>query len=329
MNDYLIQDIRNMNKYTSKMMRSGLSKMPPLIITCAVTGGNHGKESNPNLPETIDEQVAQTVDAYNAGASMVHIHARGKQEPAYMTQDVNDYREVNAKIREKCPDIIINNTVGGGSVHMTGGMAVPPTRTALEACPEVASIDITNFCARTLLKKRPAPLTGRDEDIIREMGYTLSPTEATETINIMNKNGIKPEFECFDIGDLLYVDQLRAEGIVQEPYWIQFVMNPATNYASIDYIQMMMKHAPENSILSLIAVGPCSVPMLTAAIILGLHVRVGMEDNIYFGKGQLVESNAQLVKQIADIARALGRPIATPQQAREMLGLGEPRKFEF
>ena len=89
----------------------GLTKMPPAIISVAITGGNQGKESNPNLPETLDEQVEQTYEAYKAGASLVHIHCRCPENPSKVTDDPEVYRELNNRIREKCPDLIINNTV--------------------------------------------------------------------------------------------------------------------------------------------------------------------------------------------------------------------------
>ena len=142
----ITNEYRDAVGYASKVARSGLSKMPPLIITCAITGGLHGAELNPNLPETKDAQVQSAYDAYNAGASIVHIHARDPKNLAAMSNDVNDFKEINARIREKCPDLIINNTCLGGRLiaETDKGMVITPNLlSSLDALPELSSIDLT------------------------------------------------------------------------------------------------------------------------------------------------------------------------------------------
>jgi len=329
--DYLLEDYKETYAYTAKLWKSGLSSFPPLIITCAITGGNAGKEVNPNLPESLEEQVQQTYDAYKAGASMVHIHRRDPKNPASMTQKSADYREINIEIRKKCPDIIINDTCAGGRIHSNETPEwSPQLLTSIDADPEVASLDISNYCSLMSLPKREPPLFGRDQAIIREMSYAITQTETQKAIDLMKQHGVKPEFECFEMGDIHYINRLVQSGYVDlhnGPHLVQFVFTTGSNWPTAQYMSMVINAVPKGCILGIIAPGAMQFPVLTMAIINGLHVRVGMEDNIYIEKGKKAESNAQFVEKIVRIAKELGRPIATPAQAREMLGLPKPRTW--
>lgn len=334
--NYLLDDYRDPLDYVAKIGRGGLSTFPPLIIGCAITGANHGKESNINLPETPEEQAEQTYGAYKAGASIVHVHRRSSKNQAIMTDDPEEYKEVNALIREKCPDIIINNTAACGRIRTVSGMRYlsegqvsPQMLTSIYASPEMASIDISNYSPRGKLGKRKPPLTGRDEDVVVEYAFSITPTEAENAIKLMKEHDVKPEFEIFDLGDIWYLHQLIDAGLVEPPYLVQMVFGAGINYPTSDYLMETIRHTPRNSILSCIGVGACQFPMITMAMIQGCHVRVGMEDNIYIERGKLAESNAQFVEKVVRIADELGRPIATPMQAREMLGLGAPRDFKY
>lgn len=324
--NYLMDDLKDTNKYVARFTRSGLTKFPPLIISCAITGQNQGKESNPNLPETLEEQVQQTYDAYNAGASLVHIHRRDPENIAYATHKPELYIEVNKRIREKCPDLIINNTVIGGKWKVNG-QEYPQLLTAVSASPEVGSVDITNYSTRIIRKRRPAPLTGRDNDIWEEIQYSINSEELDTTLTLMKKYGVKPEFEIFDIGDMIYLRDLIVAGKVTGPHWVQMVFSSMFTYQTPEMLMTVIRHLPKNSILGIVATGACQFPFLTMAMILGCHVRVGMEDGFFIEKGKLAESNAQLVEKIVRIAKELERPIATPAQAREILGLGAPRSY--
>jgi 3-keto-5-aminohexanoate cleavage enzyme len=340
--DYLLDDYKDAGDYLARLQRGGLSAFPPLIISCAITGANQGKEANINLPETPEEQAQQTYEAYRAGATLVHVHRRSSKNHAVMSNDPEEYKEVNAMIREKCPDIIINNTAIGGRIRtVTGsdrfsgsdktsdeGQISPQLLTSIYASPEVASLDISNYVARMKLGKRTPPLTGRDEDVLSEFSYSITPSEVEHTIRLMKEYGVKPEYELFDIGDLVYLHQLINAGLVEGPHWVQMVFNPLTNFAISDYLMAVIRCTPRNSILSVIGVGASQFPVITMAMIQGCHVRVGMEDNYYIEKGKLAESNAQLVEKVVRIAKELGRPIATPAQAREMMGLGAPRDYK-
>lgn len=327
---FLTESITNPRDYTENFMKYGLTKMPPVIIGCAITGGNQGKESNPNLPESIDEQVEQAYEAYKAGASMVHVHCRCPENLGKMTDDTELYREVNRRIREKCPDIIINNT-GAGGWSTNGGPKYPPLNCSVPARPEVASVDITNYTFSIMRKARKAPLTGRDQNELEEVVYSFTEKDIDDTLALTRKYGVKPEFEAFDIGDLLYIDNMVKSGKLTEadyPLSVQMCFTPLMTYQSPDMLLSAIRMLPKNCVMNVLVSGSCQFPLLTMAMILGCNVRVGMEDGYYIKRGELAESNAQLVEKIVQIANLIERPVATPAQAREILGLGAPR-MEF
>jgi len=302
--------------------------MPPLIISVALTGGVHGKEVNPNLPETPDEQAQQTYEAYKAGAAIVHIHARDPKK-GYASPSINpeDYRIINKKIRELCPDIIINNTTGGG----LGQLTTEERMRSLEADPEIASLNMGPLAWKALLKKREPPLSGRPEDVLVDSVWppTFSWKETELFAQRMLEKNIKAEMEVYHQGQFQLVYNLIDKNLVRPPYLIQLVMGPPSAVLPTPQnLISMLYHVPPNSIVSVIGVGPFQFPLAAIAIAMGLHVRVGLEDNIYYRRGELAKSNAQLVERVVRIAKELDRPIATPAQAREMLGLPkEPKRY--
>lgn len=195
--DYTMDILRDTYTYTNKIWRSGLSSFPPAIVTCAITGANGGKETNPNLPETIPEQVESTYEAYKAGAVMVHIHCRNPQNTAEFSMDPELYLELNAKIREKCPDIIINNTaICGRNIVPEQGIVTPTKDSLLDTYAEVSSVDISNYFSHIKLPARPG-VPGREQDIVMERGYCISQGDALEACKKLVAHGTKPEFECF------------------------------------------------------------------------------------------------------------------------------------
>lgn len=330
MENYYVGEVRDSIKYLEKMTCGGLSKFPPLIITCAITGGLHGKELNPNLPEQPEEQVQQAYDAYNAGASMVHIHRRDPQNPMKMSYKWEEFAEVNAMVREKCPDLIINNTcLCGRMVDTKKGTCGEMMLGSIGAKPEVASMDITCFCADMPMKARKAPLFGRDEDGVLQFHYVITEEDTEKATQIMNENGIKPEFETFDLADIKYLNHLIKKGLPQEPYWVSMLFGGNGTFPNAETMLAATRALPDKSMLNVIGVGAAQFPMVAMGIILGHHVRVGLEDNVFYGPHEPAKSNAQMVERVVRLARDLGRPIATPAQAREMMGLGAPRAYSF
>ena len=299
-------------------VRSG---MPPVIICCACNGGMQGKEYNPNIPETADEIAESVHSAWNAGASMVHVHARDPKNLPAGAKTVDTWAEVNAKIRERCPDIIINNTTGGSP-----GMSDAERLASLDVRPEIASLNLVPDMSRFKLKAREAPLPhprpAFEYDDCWPISYALVTWYATE----MKARGIKPELEHYHPGGAWVIHDLIEKGLVQKPYWIQTVMGYQTSsYPTVDNVLQLVRELPDDALWLCAGVGPFQLPMTTLATLLGGHVRVGLEDNVYYRRGAPATSNAQLGDRAVRIARELNREVATPAQAREMLGLGARR----
>lgn len=327
MKEFLYEDYSDTYDYCDRLQRGGLSDFPPAIVSCAITGANQGKSANPNLPETIDEQVKSVVEARQAGAVMVHIHARNPEKTSENSFDPEVFKEINRRVREACPDIIINNTCAGGRAVVDGAPASRLTP-SVPAQPEVASIDTTNFCFDMKIPNGKDKNTGKTNYTVRSMGYNLSPSDMELTVGDFKANGIKPEFELFDVGDMFYVRDLLRKGILPAgPVALQFVFTAWANLPTMEYMLNVCRSIPKGCIMTIAAIGPVQFPILAQALTLGLHVRVGMEDNVYIKRGQLAESNAELVAKIIRIAHELDRPVATVEQAREMLGLGAPRQY--
>lgn len=301
-----------------------VGKMPPVIIVCACNGGIQGKESNPNLPETADEIADSVYGAYQAGASMVHVHARNPADFTRPATTTEVWQEVNRKIRERCPDIIINNTTGGGP-----DMTMDERLQCLPARPEVASLNLTPDMSRFKIKARKPPLPfPRPEvefDECLPFTYGLITRFATE----MKKYGVKPEMETYHSGGPWVIKHLIREGLVETPYWIQTVMGYQTaSHPTPEHVIHLVRDLPENTLWLTSGLGPHQLAMTTFAMLLGGHVRVGLEDNVYYKRGELAQSNGQLVERAARLANELNRGVATPAQARQMLGLSSvPSKY--
>ena len=309
------------------LRRVAKQEMPPLIISAALTGGVHGKELNPNLPETPEEQAEQAYECLKAGASIVHIHARDPNKGySSASTDSAQYHKANKLIRELCPDIIINNTTGGGL-----GLTTEERVKSLDANPEVASLNMGPLAWKAKMKKRNPPLSGRPDEVLLDSiwppTFTWGETEIFSK-KMMEKN-IKPEMEVYHQGQFHLVYNLINKGLISEPYLIQFVMGaPSAVLPTPSNLLSMVNNAPQNSIISVIGVGAHQLPLTTIAIAMGLHVRVGLEDNIYYKKDVLCQNNAQLVERAARIAKELNREVATPAQTREMLRISrEPRQY--
>ena len=300
--------------------------LPPLIISVAITGGTIGKEINPNHPETAEEQAEQTYECYKLGASMVHVHCRKPDNPAEVTNNPRDYIRVNGLIREKCPDIIINNSTGGG---VEGAETEEARLIPVLANPEICSLDMGPLAARATVKRREPPLTGRPKDIVFDGASSTSFGETERFAKAMLDKGIKPEIEVFHHGQLWLVNNLIEKGLVKPPYYIQFCMGvPSGAYATPKNLLNMIETAPMPSVFQVLGVSYYQTAMITMGILLGIHVRTGMEDNVLYKRGELCKSNAQLVEKVVRIAKELDREIATPKQARQMLGLSEtPTKY--
>ncbi|MFA5786202.1 MAG: 3-keto-5-aminohexanoate cleavage protein [Actinomycetota bacterium] len=297
----------------------------PVIITCAVCGGVQGKEAHSALPETPTEIAQAAYEAYNAGATAVHIHGRSPDNWAECTNDPDVYREINALVREKCPDIIINNTTGGGmGTTMEGRLA------CLDARPEMASLNLGPDMSRLVIPERPAPLPHPHPRLEVDdcIPFTYGIIEGLA--QKMKRNEVKPEMEIYHPGQYWVARDLMAGDLVNPPYVFQMVMGYQTSiYPTPQNLLAMVRELPAGSVFFAFGIGHFQLPMTTLAMLVGGHVRVGLEDNLYHSKGRKFAGNGEAVERAARIARELNREVATPAQAREILGLSPaPRAYD-
>ena len=271
-----------------------------VIISVATTGGHHGKEANPNLPTQPDEVARDIQACEEAGASMVHLHARDDEDQN--TKSVSRFQELRDRIEEYCDDIIVNFTTGGGGLYSREERIAPILETSPR--PEIATVDLgpINFG-----QTRTAVNTREQNEEFAERMYEA---------------GVKPELELFNPGHIPEMEHLIDQGLLEPPYWCTAIFGmqngtPALPRNVINFADNL----PENSEWQVLALGRHQLPLTTISMAMGGHVRVGMEDNIYYQKGELAESNAQLVRRSARIADELNRPIASPAETREILGL--------
>jgi 3-keto-5-aminohexanoate cleavage enzyme len=294
-----------------------VGKMPPVIICCACNGGIQGKEANPNLPETADEIADSVYGAYRAGATMVHIHARDPNNWTRPAVTTEVWLEVNRKVRERCPEIIINNTTGGGP-----DMTMEERLQCLPARPEVASLNLTPDMSKFTIRERKPPLPFPREPIVYDECLPFSYKLVSRFAAEMKRHNVKPELETYHSGGPWVMHDLIRQGLLEKPYWIQTVMGYQTSsFPTVEHVVALLRDFPDDSLWLCSGIGPHQLPMTTLAILLGGHVRVGLEDNVYYRRGELAKSNAQLVERTVRICHELNREVATPAQARRMLGL--------
>lgn len=318
--DYM-WDYRDPYQWMDRVRRNAF---PPMMITCAITGGVQGKEANEFLPESAEEQADAVYEAYKAGAVSVHLHARNPENLSMTSSNPEDYARINKLIRERCPDIIINNTTGGG----------PHLSTEERMCclyadpaPDMASLNLGPFVLKVPLKERAEPLTHPRPAFVFDACIPASYADVNMYAKTMKEKGIKPEIELYHPGQYWVMQDLMREGNLDAPYMVQYVMGFQTSsFPTPANVLSLVNELPPQSMFALIGVGPFQIPMNTLSILLGGHVRVGMEDNLYYRKGEKLKTNAQLVERVKRIAEEMNRPVATVAQAREMLGIPQKKK---
>ncbi|MGK7377323.1 3-keto-5-aminohexanoate cleavage protein [Planococcus sp. 1R117A] len=277
-----------------------------IIVTVAPTSNFHAKEANPALPVHPDEIAEEVYRCYNAGAAIAHIHARDKK--GIQTNDVNVFKEINAQVGAKSNIIQQFSTAPAMIPESTidDGLGV------LDAGAEMLSLD----CGLAM-----AQYKGMDKPTLWTRDWLISAAKE------MQKRGIKPELEIFNHAQLEdVVNIFMPLGIIDGPPSFNFVMGMnRMNQGSIDYsienITHLVRKLPPNALFGAMGIGASQHPATIASLLLGGNVRVGFEDNVFYRKGQLAESNAQLVERIVGVATDLGYEIASPDEAREILGI--------
>lgn len=298
--------------------------MKKRIVTAAITGAIHTPSMSPYLPITPDQIANEAVRAWEAGATVAHIHVRDP-ETGRPSPDVNLYREVAEKVKSRC-DIILCITTGGGLGMTTQQRvaAVPLLKPEL-ASFNFGSLNFALFHALETYKEFEHPwereyLAMTDDFIFPNTFKTLK-----ESAEIFYENQTKPELEIYDLGMLNNVDFMLRRGYLKPPVYIQFVMGILGGMAATPENLMFMYKTAQDLFgefnWSVCAAGRYQFNMCTMALVLGGSVRVGLEDNLYLERGIKAKSNAEQVAKIIRIARELGLEPATPAEGREILGL--------
>jgi 3-keto-5-aminohexanoate cleavage enzyme len=272
--------------------------MKKLIITAAITGSSIPRSKTPYIPITPKEITRSAIECWKAGASIVHIHVRNPKT-GIGTQDVELFRQVVEPLREKTDLVLCLTTSGIPGCNL-------PTEERLQVLdlkPELASLDAGSINLGGSI-------------------FVNTPDFLEEAALRMREKGVKPELEIFDVGMIVTCLRMRNQGFFDDPLHFQFVLgtpwgSPGTPRSLVHMCEMI----PDDATWSVIGVGRTHLPMSMMALIMGGHIRVGMEDSIYYRRNQLVRTNAQFVERIVRIAGEHGREIATPDEAREILSL--------
>jgi uncharacterized protein (DUF849 family) len=302
-----------------------MRKSKKAIVSCAVTGSIHTPSMSPHLPTTPDEIATNAIGAAEAGASILHLHARVPETGA-PSQDPDHYAMFLPRIKQSC-DAIVNITTGGGL-----GMTLDQRLAAAKwARPEIASMNMGslnfNISAaagriETFKEDWEKPYLEMTKDFI--LSNTFAQIE--RGISELSADGAKFEFECYEIGHLYNLAHFADRGLVEPPFFVQGVFGILGGIAAErEHLDHMRTTADrlfgDDYYFSCLGAGRHQMPFATMNAISGGHVRVGLEDSIYISKGELATSNAQQVEKIVRILGELSIEVATPDEAREMLGL--------
>jgi len=272
--------------------------MEKLIITAAITGSRMTRDVAPYIPITPDEIAQSAIECWDAGAAIVHIHVRDPKT-GLGTQDLDVFRQVVERLRERT-DLLLCLTTSGIPGR---NLAIEERLKPLELEPELASFDAGSI-----------NLGGS--------AFINTPEFLEAAAKSMKEKGVKPELEIFDVGMMVTCLRMRDQGYLEEPLHFQFVLGtPWGSPATPKSFLHLYEHLPEDATWSIIGIGKGHLPMAMMGLILGGHIRVGMEDNIYYERGVLAKSNAEFVERIVRIAKEYGRETATPREARGILGL--------
>lgn len=286
-----------------------------IIITCAVTGGGDTVKKHPGIPVAPEQIAAAVIGAREAGATIAHIHVRDPQTGA-PSQDVALYREVVERVRGSGCDILINLTTGPGSrfvpgeddprVGGPGTTMTPPLRRVqhvVELRPDICSLDVgsMNF---------------------GETGFINTPAHLRIMAKAIAESGVKPELEVFEPGHIMLARRMIEDGLIAAPPLFQICLGISWGSPATPESMMHLRNLlPPGALWAGFGISRMEFPMVAQAVILGGHVRVGLEDNLFIEHGVLAPSNAALVERAVQIVRALGEEVASPGEAREILGL--------
>ena len=308
--------------------------MSKIIISCAITGSIHTPSMSPYLPVTATEIAQSAIGAAKAGAAILHLHARNP-ETGQPSADPAHWAGFLPAIKAGC-DGIINMTTGGSAVMTLDQRLAAPKAMAPEMCSlNMGSMNFALYpmAARVSDWKHAweKPFLENSDDLV----FKNTPRDIAHVLHEMgDQRGARFEFECYDISHLTMLKHFVDRGAIKGPLFIQFVFGVLGGMAAEPDTLTLLKRTADRMFgdgyqFSVLAAGRMQVPMATIAAAMGGHVRVGLEDNLYAAKGVLAESNAQQVRQIRSIVEGLGRTVATPAEARAILGLKGAEQVAF
>jgi 3-keto-5-aminohexanoate cleavage enzyme len=285
--------------------------MDKVIITCALTGAQQGKEANPNLPTQPEEIIDQAVESWRAGASIIHIHARDRKDRP--TSEVGIFRQIADGIRARGCDVVLNLSTGGAIAGLPLGerIAMVP---ALE--PEIAS-----FSVGSGMMGRWNPQKACWE---RQFNLVQSYDDLAFIARTMLEHGTKPEMEVYDLGMVNNIEMLLEAALLEPPLLVNFVTGiPGQSLKpTVENLVYVVGRLPEDSCWLVSSIGGRNHwRMMAAALAMGGHVRTGLEDNVYVEKDDLARDNAQLVEKVVGLVRLVGREPATSAETRALLKL--------
>lgn len=308
--------------------------MSKIIISCAITGSIHVPSQSPHLPFTAEHIAASAIGAAKAGAAILHLHAR-HPETGRPSADPAHWAGFLPTIKAGT-DAVINMTTGGSATMTLDQRLAAPKANAPEMCS--LNMGSMNFALYPMIARIKAfkfdwekPFLEASDDMV----FKNTPRDIAHVLTEMGQTrGARFEFECYDIGHLTMLKHFVDRGLVQAPLFIQFVFGVLGGMAPEPETLTLLKRTADrlfgdNYQFSVLAAGRAQIPMGTMSAAMGGHVRVGLEDNLYLSKGVLAESNAQQVTLIREIVERLGRDVATPDEARAMLGLKGRDKVAF
>ncbi|WP_169544065.1 BKACE family enzyme [Sneathiella aquimaris] len=308
--------------------------MRKIIISCAITGSIHTPSMSDYLPVTGEQIAQQSIEAADAGAAIIHLHARDPKsgQPSSRPEDFMAFLpDIN-----RTSDAIINISTGGSALMSLEDRLAAP----LLVEPEMCSLNMgsMNFALYPLAERITdwkhnweKPFLDNSDDLV----FKNTPRDIAFVLEQMGqKLGSKFEFECYDVGHLYMLRHFVDRGLVEKPLFIQFVFGVLGGIGADPENLVHMKRIADKLFgtdfeFSVLAAGRHQIPLATMAAAMGGHVRVGLEDNLYIGKGELAHSNAIQVQKIRKIVEDLGREIATPEEARTLLSLKGKEKTKF
>ena len=288
-----------------------------VFITCAVTGSGATQDRSPHVPRSPKEIADSAIEAARAGAAIVHCHVRDP-ETGKPSRKVEYYREVTERIREAEVDVVLNLTAGMGGDIIFGPtenpMALSPATDMIGAS---ARVEHVAECLPEICTLDCGTMNFAEADYV----MTNTPGMLTAMGRMMTHLGVKPEIEAFDTGHLWYAKRLVEDGVLHGPALVQLCMGvPWGAPDDLNTFMAMVNNVPQDWTFSAFSLGRNQMAYVAAAVLAGGNVRVGLEDNLWLGKGQLA-TNAQLVERAANIVENMGARVIGPEEVRQKLGL--------